>query len=117
VPLNSLSRSSRPICSELVVRRSEAFFRLRSKPPSNRAAASPKLSIPFVVRCFMGQTMEQMMSRKPENRSENSKMSSVEFVSSTLRERVAPPSLGSTKARIRHASRRLGWSASRTKDA
>lgn len=52
-----------------------------------------------------------------ETTSGKSEMSSVEFVSSTLRERVAPPSLGSTKARIRHASRRLGWSASRVKDA
>lgn len=52
-----------------------------------------------------------------ESTSGKSEMSSVEFVSSTLRERGAPPSLGSTKARIRHASRRLGWSASRTKDA
>lgn len=49
--------------------------------------------------------------------SEKSKMSSVEFVQSALRERVAPPSFGSTKARIRYASRTLGWSANRTKDA
>jgi hypothetical protein len=51
------------------------------------------------------------------NASEKSKMSSVEFVQSTLRERVAPPSVGSVKARIRHASRQLGWTATRTKDA
>lgn len=44
-------------------------------------------------------------------------MSCVEFVQSALRERVAPPSFGSTKARIRFASRTLGWSANRTKDA
>ena len=44
-------------------------------------------------------------------------MSSVEFVQDALRERVAPPSIGSVKARIRHASRRLGRSPSRTKDA
>jgi hypothetical protein len=30
---------------------------------------------------------------------------------------VAPPSIGSVKARMRHASRRLGWSANRVKDA
>lgn len=53
----------------------------------------------------------------PENQSEKSEMSSVEFVQSALRERVAPPSIGSTKARLRHAQRRLGWSVSRTKDA
>lgn len=52
-----------------------------------------------------------------EFQSEKSEMSSVEFVSFALRERVAPPSLGSVKARIRHASRLLEWSASRTKDA
>lgn len=44
-------------------------------------------------------------------------MSSVEFVPYALRERVAPPSVGTAKARIRHASRRLGWSYTRTKDA
>ena len=44
-------------------------------------------------------------------------MSSVEFVQMALRERVAPPSVGSVKARINHAARRLGWSASRTQDA
>lgn len=53
----------------------------------------------------------------PKTRSEKSKMSCVEFVQSALREEVAPPSFGSTKARIRHASRKLGWSANRTKDA
>jgi hypothetical protein len=52
-----------------------------------------------------------------EKLSEKSKMSSVEFVQFALRERVAPPSLGSTKARLRHASIALRWSASRTKDA
>lgn len=44
-------------------------------------------------------------------------MSSVEFVQYALHERVAPPSLGNIKARIRHAARRLNWSHSRTKDA
>lgn len=52
-----------------------------------------------------------------EYRVEKSEMSSVEFVQFALRERVAPPSLGSVKARVRHASRSLGWSANRTKDA
>lgn len=49
--------------------------------------------------------------------SEQSEMSSVEFVQSALRERVAPPSAGPVKARIRLAARRLGWTASRTRDA
>lgn len=52
-----------------------------------------------------------------ESSSEKSEMSSVEFVQYALRDRVAPPSFGSTKARIRLASRTLGWSANRTKDA
>jgi hypothetical protein len=56
------------------------------------------------------------MSKKSDFRVEISEMSSVEFVQLALRERVAPPSLGSVKARVRHASRRLGWSPSRTKD-
>lgn len=44
-------------------------------------------------------------------------MSSVEFVSDALRRSNAPPTLGNVKARIRHASRSLGWKHSRTKDA
>ena len=57
------------------------------------------------------------MSKKSEKSSGEIRMSSVEFVSCAMRERVAPPSLGSVKARIRYASRALGWTASRTKDA
>ena len=49
--------------------------------------------------------------------SEKSEMHSVEFVQFALRERVAPPSVGSVKARLRHASRLLGWSQNRVKDA
>jgi hypothetical protein len=56
------------------------------------------------------------MSKKSDYRVEISEMSSVEFVSCALRERVAPPSLGSVKARVRHAARRLGGSPIRTKD-
>lgn len=52
-----------------------------------------------------------------EKSSEKSEMSSVEFVSDALRRRVAPPSVGAVKARIRHAARELGWTYSRTKDA
>lgn len=52
-----------------------------------------------------------------EMSSEKSEMSSVEFVSGALQRRVAPPSYGQVKARIRHAARALGWSYSRTKDA
>ena len=44
-------------------------------------------------------------------------MSSVEFVQFSLRNYVAPPGTGPVKQRIRSASRRLGWSYSRTKDA
>lgn len=53
----------------------------------------------------------------PKLHPEKSKMSCVEFVQSALREGVAPPSVGSAKARIRYAARKLGWSANRTKDA
>jgi len=48
---------------------------------------------------------------------EKSKMSSVEFVQYALRSHVAPPSIGSAKTRLRHATRRLGWTPNRTKDA
>lgn len=52
-----------------------------------------------------------------ETTSKKSEMSSAEFVQNALQSHIAPPSIGSMKARIRHAARRLGWSASRTKDA
>lgn len=53
-----------------------------------------------------------------ENHSEKSEMSSVEFVQDVLRNRVAPPGSGvNVSDRIRQASRRLGWSYNRTKDA
>jgi hypothetical protein len=44
-------------------------------------------------------------------------MSSVEFTQYALRNHIAPPSIGSVKARLRLASRRLNWSANRTRDA
>ncbi|WP_245298317.1 hypothetical protein [Sinorhizobium sp. A49] len=43
-------------------------------------------------------------------------MSTVEFCQSALKERIAPPSLGSVKRRITVAAREMGWSISRTKD-
>jgi hypothetical protein len=52
-----------------------------------------------------------------EKQLEKSEMSSVEFVQDALRNHVAPPSIGSVKTRMRHAARRLGWSANRVKDA
>lgn len=54
------------------------------------------------------------MSEKPLEKSE---MSSVEFVQYALRDHIAPPSIGSVKARWLHASRALKWSVSRVKDA
>lgn len=54
------------------------------------------------------------MSKKA---SEKSEMSTVEFCQRALREEIAPPSVGAKMERIRHASRALGWSYSRTKDA
>lgn len=51
--------------------------------------------------------------------SEKSKMSSAEFAQFALRERVAPPSLGSIKARLRHARTIMGrrqWTDNRVKD-
>ena len=44
------------------------------------------------------------------------KMSTVEFCQSSLKQRIAPPSIGSVKARITFAARCLRWSISRTKD-
>lgn len=54
-----------------------------------------------------------------EKKSEKTRMSSVEFAQYALREGIAPPSLGSLKARLRHATsvmRRKNWSANRVKD-
>lgn len=54
-----------------------------------------------------------------EKLSEKSKMSSVEFAQYALQGRVAPPSLGSVKARLRHARTIMGrreWTANRVKD-
>jgi hypothetical protein len=53
----------------------------------------------------------------PKKVSEKSEMSSVEFCQRALREHVAPPQIGSVKTRLRHAARRLNWSANRVKDA
>lgn len=47
---------------------------------------------------------------------EKSDMSSVEFCQGALRERIAPPSIGSVKQRIVHAARKTGWSQSRVRD-
>lgn len=48
---------------------------------------------------------------------EKSEMSAVEFTQYALRNHVAPPDMGSVKARLRLASRRLGWTHNRTRDA
>src|SRR5690606_20312953 len=56
-------------------------------------------------------------SEMSEKASEKSKMSSVEFVQTALRDHIAPPSTGSVKARLRLAARALGWSQNRVKDA
>ena len=48
---------------------------------------------------------------------EKSDMSSVEFTQYALRNHIAPPSIGSVKARLRLASRRLSWTYNRVRDA
>lgn len=52
-----------------------------------------------------------------EKASEKSNMSSVEFAQYALRNHVAPASAGSVKTRLRLASRRLGWTQNRIRDA
>lgn len=52
----------------------------------------------------------------PEKASEKSNMSSVEFTQSALRNHIAPPSVGSVRARLRHATRCLGWEPNRVRD-
>lgn len=43
-------------------------------------------------------------------------MSTVEFCQFALRERIAPPSVGSVKERIVYAARKMGWTHTRTRD-
>jgi hypothetical protein len=64
----------------------------------------------------MSDNMERPKVQKSEMVSEKSEMSCVDFTQHALRNRIAPPNVGSVKARIRHASRKLGWSGSRVKD-
>lgn len=52
-----------------------------------------------------------------ESKSESTEMSSVEFVQYALQHHVAPPRQGPVKARLRSASRKLGWAYSRVRDA
>jgi hypothetical protein len=59
----------------------------------------------------------QEISEMPEKASEKENMSTVEFFcQETLRDEIAPRSVGSVQARIRKAARDLGWSYTRTKD-
>lgn len=52
-----------------------------------------------------------------EKRSDKSEESAVQFAARQLKARIAPPgSAAGVEARIRLASRRLGWSYTRTKD-
>lgn len=51
-----------------------------------------------------------------EKSSEKSEMSTVEFCQGALRQQIAPMSVGNVQRRIEIASRRLGWSYTRTKD-
>ena len=51
-----------------------------------------------------------------KTRVEKSDMSTVEFCQSALRERIAPPSVGSVKQRIVYAARKTGWSYTRVRD-
>lgn len=52
-----------------------------------------------------------------KTRMEKSEMSTaVEFCQFALRERIAPPSVGSVKERIVYAARKMGWSHTRTRD-
>jgi len=51
-----------------------------------------------------------------KTRMEKSEMSTVEFCQIALRERIAPPSIGSVKERITYAARKMGWTHTRTRD-
>ena len=52
----------------------------------------------------------------PQNQSEKREVSELAFASSAMRERIAPPAIGSVKERINRAAAALRWSASRTRD-
>lgn len=74
---------------------------------------------PFVVGLPMPATMNREVSEVSKKASEFSKMQTAEFVQDALHVRLAPPSMGSVKARLRHAQRELrarGWTANRVRD-
>lgn len=50
-------------------------------------------------------------------KSEKTDMHSTTFVQMALRDRIAPPAIGSVKQRINVAARTLKWKISRTRDA
>lgn len=50
-------------------------------------------------------------------KSENTEMESTAFVQMALRDKIAPPSVGSVKRRITVAARQLKWKVSRARDA
>jgi len=51
-----------------------------------------------------------------ETKEEKREMSELAFASNAMRQRIAPPALGSVKQRINRAAAALRWSASRTRD-
>ena len=62
------------------------------------------------------QSIAHRASEMTEIKSETTEMSSAVFAQMALRDRVAPPSIGSVKQRITVAARKLGWKVSRAKD-
>jgi hypothetical protein len=59
----------------------------------------------------------EVVGKMPKTHMEKSEMSStVEFCQYALRERIAPPSVGSVKSRILYAARKTGWGYNRTRD-
>lgn len=95
-----------------IASRSRRIITLISLPLMLQAPASALLFVTHEMN------MQQRRSEMSDKSSENSEMHSVEFVSDVLRDHVAPPRAGANvKDRIRAASRKLGWSYSRTRDA
>lgn len=52
----------------------------------------------------------------PHIQSEKPEVSELAFASNAMRQRIAPPAIGSVKQRINRAAAALRWSASRTRD-
>jgi hypothetical protein len=89
-----------------------------SSERSQAGKASPAFfqaisSTPFpTLGSNLAKELSEMSNIEPEKR----EVSELAFASNAMRQRIAPPAIGSVKHRINRAAAALRWSASRTRD-